>query len=621
MPTDWRVYGQDTIACRLSKADLPGFFRKQIVVGPHEAALVVRNAKVEEAITEKRAKVAGLFDRLAGVFRRGAEVDVLFVTLAPFDFRVYLGETTKESISSSESSATSASGTSGRDTADLLSASRRFGWVTRTESQKASAAEESSQVDVSQVAIQAVSLDQEVIRAECLFRACIDIEEVDQVAALMRGKVALATWDLAALVRDELLARTLIPEIAAHRADELRGNRQLLDKLERDVRTGLKNTFATCGLTLESFTINWGLTDQERADIDRKRQEREEEARKFAHGRRLAEMQREVEIDQTRVTNLQQIKVAEAEGEEELKELHLAGEIHRELMVEGKRVDEAKVDAQIRLVELDIQEREAKARLEQRRSEEMLRLEIEDREFEQRQRERLARIEGEEKEMRGMVRMQIEMATAKHERTMAERRQELDAEYRRLQAQLDERLERIRTRKELIAKGLETGAADASVLRTLLEQDTEQAYADASDAKVQARAEAEAAKGSLTTYQEAEDRERRHQRDMTGLSTQMMQGAKQDGPGASTAASGAAQTGSKCPQCGEAVQPGWKVCPACGQKLGAPSPKCPSCNSDVQIGWKACPNCGAKLATRCPNCGKDVQPTWKACPQCGQALS
>jgi membrane protease subunit (stomatin/prohibitin family) len=49
----------------------------------------------------------------------------------------------------------------------------------------------------------------------------------------------------------------------------------------------------------------------------------------------------------------------------------------------------------------------------------------------------------------------------------------------------------------------------------------------------------------------------------------------------------------KCPNCGNIVQPIWKVCPNCGNRLKPYN--CPSCNSEVPPNAKFCPNCGTKL--------------------------
>lgn len=49
----------------------------------------------------------------------------------------------------------------------------------------------------------------------------------------------------------------------------------------------------------------------------------------------------------------------------------------------------------------------------------------------------------------------------------------------------------------------------------------------------------------------------------------------------------------------------------------APVNKCPHCGADVQPSWKACPFCRNKLPLACPHCGATIQMGWKACPSCG----
>ena len=125
---------------------------------------------------------------------------------------------------------------------------------------------------------------------------------------------------------------------------------------------------------------------------------------------------------------------------------------------------------------------------------------------------------------------------------------------------------------------------------------------------------AEAAKHNINTYRDAEDRERKHQVDMTGQAAKMMESSKQNVPkyvggggygmgqqpvnvitvdqskqGGQPAQQ---QASGKCPSCMADIQSGWKACPACGGSLGSQKPSCPHCGSETQAGWKACPSCG-----------------------------
>jgi len=48
---------------------------------------------------------------------------------------------------------------------------------------------------------------------------------------------------------------------------------------------------------------------------------------------------------------------------------------------------------------------------------------------------------------------------------------------------------------------------------------------------------------------------------------------------------------------------------------------CPNCNNEIQPKWKACPFCSEKLPQKksCSNCAKELNASWKACPFCGKS--
>jgi uncharacterized OB-fold protein len=94
---------------------------------------------------------------------------------------------------------------------------------------------------------------------------------------------------------------------------------------------------------------------------------------------------------------------------------------------------------------------------------------------------------------------------------------------------------------------------------------------------------------------------------------------------------GEAPAGTKCPGCGEAVEPEWKLCPTCNTKLKesateepATGMKCPSCGEAIEPEWRLCPNCNTKLpgpekpdsGKKCAGCGKKLNDGWKICPFC-----
>jgi hypothetical protein len=530
MATTWRVYGAETLAYRLDRAELPGFFlRKNVVIGPGEGAIVIRDGQTQELVTESRVKVQGFWEgltnKMLGWINGPHDVQIIFVNLGPMRIPIYLGEMQKREQTST---AVAAAG----------------GWQFMT--------------SATEVAIQALTADKQVVSAECILTLQVDPENPTGVISLMRSPAGLATppplpggapqapqgrravsrMELAALVRDELISRVLIPHISSRRADELRGNRDLATSITSWARPELETSLRPWGLKLVDFVINWGLTEQEKADIARGRGELEEESRKFAHGIRLAQMSRDLEVDKTRIDNLQQLRLAETTNNEQLRDLCLTGVIRREALRDGQRISIVKVDAEVRVIQLEVQKQESTFRLETRRSDEMLRLDVEERSWRQKNEQRLAGINAEDKEMRNLVAAQIQMATAKHERETATRRLELESDFRRLQteiearyqerqARLQEDLARMDQVKTVLTAGLSGGVVTGDVLNTFLTENTKQSFGTTTDAKAAAVFEAEKSRNDMGTYRLAEDRERQHQHETTRLAANLMESSKQ----------------------------------------------------------------------------------------------
>lgn len=582
MAINWRIYGKDTIACKLSKAELPGFFQKKITVGPQEAALIVKNGRIEETVTQSKDVVLGFWERIKSKFSLDAEVDVYIVDTTPVDLVIYLGKTDKGGGSAetkiagpTETSTTIYSKTNkgahaagARVSGDDRSDTNLYNMNLAFQAQR----------DISQLTLLALSSDHEIISAECRLRVSISQEDVRLLSNVLRGRVALSTWDLTALIKDELLAKVLLPQIGELSNDQFRGNRELLSKLENDTHIEMQRTFSTWGLTLENFVINWGITEPDLIELERKRQSREEEALNFTHKRYLADIQRNLEIDQIHIDNLQQLKMAEAKGDRELAVFYASGEIEKAKILDGKRLNMAQVDEQIVMLQLDVRQREEEIKFE----------------YEKRRRELDAKLEI--REMQNALDAFDTVQRAKRER----QKQEQDFMSKQMDTQTGS-MERI------MSQGIDKGVVDGKTIQEISKQQTAQRALDRSDAKVDATSKAEAAKANMDTFKEAEDRERKHQVDMTDQSAKMMESAKPNVP--DTLVQGAGVTPNvnvsvpagkpaerieaviKCPKCNYSLQPGWKICPFCGESVNG-SPKRCSCGALVEAGWKFCSNCG-----------------------------
>ena len=361
MATNWRVYGSETVAAVLDKAELPGFYREAIV-GPNEAALVIRNGKLEEVVTEVRLGTSGFRDRLKGLIGRESDAQVIFVDTSPFDLTFFLGESTR--------------GEQGNFRQEQQSTAQRGSNISMGAEQTGGAyaaqgLSVQSQLDSASVAIEALTSDRQFISAQVRLTMAVGIDDAELVTRLLRGRTALAVADVGALVRDELVSKVLVPMVARSRADELRGNTGLLNEIAGATERELSTAAGIWGLTLYNFFLNWGVTEQERAEIEEARKRREEEAAEFAHQRVIRDRERGLDLERTRLNNLQELKVLEVRGDEELKEVYLNSEIDRSQLLDGQRVSVASVDAQIRSIEMGIRREEADllAEIEQRRKE------------------------------------------------------------------------------------------------------------------------------------------------------------------------------------------------------------------------------------------------------------
>jgi hypothetical protein len=587
---DWRLYGEHTVAYLLTEPEVrgcaSGFFKKKITVGPSEAAAIIRDGMIEDIVTQDKVTTSGFLDGLKGWFGGGKpDIQLMYADITPFDV--------------------------GFD-------------------------------------VQGITRDKEALNGEAMLRVHVDLNNAAGLHGLLKGKKGLAREDVLNAVNQELGARVFAAGIASHDAADFRGNNALLDQIENQARGELINTLSTWGLSLDRLVINWGLTEQDQADIAAKREEREGAIREFEHEREIREREREQEIRRIELANLQELRVAEEEGDQELLDIALQGDLRRQAMEGGGRLDTAKIGQQIERINLEIQREQVDLDLWTEQKRQSMEQERKDRE-EERERQRkdrdAERERQKEREIHDQTMSEFELIQQKKQ----ERQQQaLDAQQAQMETQAQAQQAQMETQtqaqQDLLSKALDKGITDSSMMSEFLRQQTMQKAVDRSDNVAESASQAEAARHNIETYKEAEDRERRHQVDMTQQAASMMEASKQQPgstivTGAGTPQGGATNvnvvsgqpqgqavpqtpaSGKNCPSCGGEVQESWKVCPACGNALSA-GPVCPSCGGEIQEGWKACPACGNALSAGpvCPSCGGEIQEGWKACPACGSKL-
>lgn len=554
----WRVFGDSTLACLLAPSEVPGWLNKRVLVMPGECAVVIKNARVEEVITQERVKLPGflkdLGNKFASIVGRDEQIDVLMVDTSLRDLPLE---------------------------------------------------------------VSFVAKDMEVVRGEAVGRMRIDLHSAplllqtikrNNASGSQKRPEALSVFDVQERLRVDWSARVIDPALVQYTSTEFRGNVKLLEDIEQASRAKLQALLSEWGIALESFAITWALTEAQEQQVLINHKKREEELKDFDNGLAIAELRRANQIDAAHIENMQRLKTLATGGEEEERNLVLRYELGRVAMADDQRLNTMTIETRIHALKTEMSKREVELDIYRRAQE--------------------AKVETDKK--RDEAHIETEQATSLFQMVQKAKRdrEELQHQYETntLKMQTDAQVQMTR-------EALERGV-DPSKLGSFYREQTLQRMADRSDDKVSSMSAAEAARYSVDTLKEAEDRERLHQQHMTGLSADMMQAAKQNLPntlvqGGSPSthvfvdAPAAVPGGAGNCACGAALQPGWKVCPACGAPVPVAKPvsACKQCGAVLQPGWKVCPMCGTKVVASCLQCKAEVQPGWKACPHCGARLA
>jgi len=543
MPTNWRVYDSSTVLSALDKTEFPGFFGN-IVVGPNEAAVIIRIGKIEQTITASSQNTSGIWDNFKRLWGGSPDLEVIFVDTSPLDFSFYIGSSDR------------------RETGiqiGQLTESREDAYRTLEDRAR-------NRIDTTNLTVTALTRDGQSISAEVNVTLRIDVDDANLLTGLLRGKRALADWDIAALVRDELLAKSFVPLIGQHSGSEIRGNQTLMAEIGQSAELTMRHTFDLYGLNLINMYVNWGLTEEDDLMIAEGLKDRQERALEFDHTRNLREQQRELDVEHQRVSNLHQLKTLEAQGEVELQAIILASEINRDQLIDGKRVSETAITAQVRELELDIERKESLLAIETRKAEADAQFVIQERQIRFQQEMKGLEEERDTQTLSELNKLQLERQAAKAQSELEIARQQAESTQEALTTRLDAAVERTaeeqRTMRELMGSA---GSADPEVLREMLRQGTDREYLEGSDSKMASRADAQRPTSPSPVGSTDQG--------VTPSSPpQMPQPAKLE-----------------CASCQTSLQPGWKLCPHCGTSVDS---LCRNCSNVLQAGWNNCPVCG-----------------------------
>ncbi|MCX6035542.1 MAG: zinc ribbon domain-containing protein [Chloroflexi bacterium] len=544
----WKVLGEKVLARLLDATEVNVFRWRGLIVGPGQAAVIIKDGAVQDTITEERCKLGNWTETIKQWFGMGKDYQVLLVSTVPFDVPF---------------------------------------------------------------SVNVLTLDHEIVPGEGVIRCSVVTDNAGSLMALLGGRRTLDTVDLLERIKPELQARVFEPTMGGARHDEIRGNINLLRQLEATARAEVQRLLTAWGLRLDSLTVTWGLTEQERMVIARKAQQLEEEEKEFNQTRELRELERIYGLRQLAQQLAQEERKRAQSGDIEIEGMLVDAALSVEDKKNAQQLRTAELAAEIAQLDTDIQlaalalERE-KDRIALDRKKEEIALLQDQQGFEQRQ---------EALEFEMFQNAEREKTRMEQEHQLALVRQQQEVVRLQYDAQLQQMAVQAGMMERLTGQALAAGVMDSAAMQKLFEEQTKLRALDRGEGVAGAVFGAEAAKHSAETMKEAEDRERRHQYETTRLSSDMMEASKQQAP--PTLVSGIGPVMPQQPSVNVVnVQP--PVADQQSTRGTSYDASCPHCHARVKSTWKACPSCGNLLVkgTKCVSCGKQLEPGWKVCPSC-----
>ena len=221
---DWRRQGRYTVLGEVGKDDRQGF-RRNVQAGADEVVIIRKNGEIEDVYSEQRKATRSFGESLMSLLGLGPNIEVYKATKTRFNIVFWLGDD---------------------DTAATGHKSFAFG-------------------------LPVLTSDNQVIPARINLWIEVDEELAENTLLLLRGKNVLNRYDIASEIRDGLHAKVLGLDLNQHTFEELRGNRPLLREIGESIQREISGTLGAFGLHIQDYSISWGLTLQERADIDQQK--------------------------------------------------------------------------------------------------------------------------------------------------------------------------------------------------------------------------------------------------------------------------------------------------------------------------------------------------------------
>ncbi len=246
------------------QSDLTGFFEQRLVAPPDHVAILVRNGELVDAYKGANFSIGGLFAGLRSKLTGSMHVRVLLADLKPFSL---------------------------------------------------------------QSAFRAITKDKVEVAGVVTFELQLDPEKPLNIMGLVSPIGQLTREEILERFRPHLSDRVFEAVIGRVKAEELRGNTGLQDKLQGDVMREIERVAGDLGLIVRSVSVEWALSDAERDALKAAELDRQEEMLDGDLDRLRRRLERAAEATTVEVRTNVDLSKLKLESDDEVARLALTKEI------------------------------------------------------------------------------------------------------------------------------------------------------------------------------------------------------------------------------------------------------------------------------------------------------
>ncbi|MDC0035622.1 protein kinase [Chloroflexi bacterium] len=224
----WRFFGPHTILGTVQRDEIEHYgILRTVQSGADEYVMVRKNGEIRDVFSEGRRSTRSLWEFALNSIGLGPRVEIFKVTRTRFNLVFWLGE--DETLVTGNKSFT-------------------FG-------------------------LPVLTRDQQIVSGKINLWLQLGDEVPENLLLLLRGEPAINKFDIASEIRDDLLGKVLGLDVSQYDWEELRGNREFLHRISESVQREITRVVSQYGLRVQDCSISWGLSIEERSNIEREKHE------------------------------------------------------------------------------------------------------------------------------------------------------------------------------------------------------------------------------------------------------------------------------------------------------------------------------------------------------------